>query len=342
VVAAAAAQTGRPLRAGVAYHPCPGFQAADLLENAAKALVHAGYLEAGAVVVCDALSLNVSGDALFGQGRLHEAVAEYEKGLLLSPEEPNLLNSLGVTHGHLGQSDKALACFERARRAAPQDFMARFNLGFALMGLGRLEEARRHLEESLALEPDNPDALFQLGRLVQGQGHLAQAAELFARAAAQPGHRRAVHRHLAEALAAIGRPAEAEEAYNQALKANPHDAAALASLAGLYLDRGANREIALSLARRAHDLEPADSRHQRMLARALMANGRAEEAAQVMSTGLEGPDRDAWWHLQMAQVDLERGRREAAAGHFRRALDLEPNLEAARQGLARLAEGPDE
>jgi Flp pilus assembly protein TadD len=73
-----------------------------------------------------------------------------------------------------------------------------------------------------------------------------------------------------------------------------------------------------------------------------MANGRAEEAAQVMSTGLEGPDRDAWWHLQMAQVDLERGRREAAAGHFRRALDLEPNLEAARQGLARLAEGPDE
>ncbi|MFH1057209.1 MAG: tetratricopeptide repeat protein [Pseudomonadota bacterium] len=341
-VEAAAAQTGRPLRAGVAYHPCPGFAAADILDNAAKALVHAGYLDAGAVVVCDAVSLNVSGDALFGQGRLHEAVAEYEKGLLISPEEPNLLNSLGVTYGHLGQSDKALECFERARQAAPQDFMARFNLGFALMGLGRVQQARAHLEESLALEPDNPDALFQLGRLEQGQGHLAQAAELFARAAVQPGHRRAVHRHLAEALAATGRPAEAEEAFNQALKDNPHDASALASLAGLYLDRDANREIALSLAHRAHDLDPALSRHQRVLARALLANGRAEEAAGVMAAGLEGPDRDAWWHLQMAQVDLARARRDAAEGHFRRALALEPNLEPARQGLAELAEGPDE
>ncbi len=336
IIEITAAQIGRPLRAGVAFHPCPGFTSADLLANAAKALVHAGFLEPGAVVVFDALSLNVSGDALFAQGRLHEAVAEYERGLLLSPEEPNLLNSLGVCQGHLGQTDKALTSFQRALAVAPDDYMAHFNLGFAQMEQGQLESAGRHLAKSLELSPDNPDVLFQLGRLAQTQGRLAEAADFFARAAALPGCRRAVHRHLAQVLISAGRAAEAEEPYKQALKVNPHDAAALSGLAGLYLDRGANREIALSLARRAHDLEPQEGRHLRVLAQALAENGQAEEAARVLSAAGVEQMRDPFWHLQLGQVEARLGNLSAAREHLRRALELEPNLEAARRALADL------
>ncbi len=338
VIARVQDDTRRSLRAGVAAHPCPGFEAAQALDNAAKALVHAGFLEPGAAVVFDAVSLNVSGDALFARGRIAEAVAEYERALGLDPAEPNVLNSLGVCYGHLGQMDKAMDCFQRALAAAPEDFMAYYNLGYALMAQGRLAEARRRFQQCLERRPDHADTLFQLGRLAQGEGRLAEALELFTRAAEQPDCRPAVHRHLGEALAAMGKPAEAEESFKRAVKINPDDAAALSSLAELYLARGANTEIALSLARRARELEPAAARHLRVLSQALLALERLDEAEALLGEATAAHPDDPFLALQQARLAEARGRPAAARDAYRRALALEPNLAEARQGLAALEE----
>jgi len=344
LIARLADTTQRALRAGVAVHPCPGFEPAEALDSAAKALVHAGFLEPGAVVVFDAVSLNISGDALFAQGRISEAVAEYERGLGLAQEEPNLLNSLGVSYGHLGQMDKAMAYFERALEAAPDDFMAHFNQGYALMGQGRLSEARQRLEASLALEPNHADTIFQLGRLAQGEGRLAEALGLFSRAAQIPECRPAVHRHLGEALAASGRLSEAEEAFHKAVKVNPNDAAALASLAEMYLHRDANLEIVLSLARKARELEPSATRHVRIMARALISLKRWDEAAGLLGQAVDQDPKDPFIALQSARLHVARGAIASARDEFIRALSLEPNLEEARAGLAALQEalGPDD
>lgn len=330
--------TQRALRAGVAMHPCQGFEAADTLDNAAKALVHAGFLEPGAVVAFDAVSLNISGDALFAQGRISEAVAEYERGLGLAQEEPNLLNSLGVSYGHLGQMDKAMAYFERALTAAPDDFMAHYNLGYALMGQGRLSEARRRLEASLELEANHADTIFQLGRLAQGEGRLAEALELLSRAAQIPECRPAVHRHLGEALAASGRLSEAEDAFHKAVKVNPNDAAALASLAEMYLHREANLEIVLSLVRKARELEPAAARHMRIMARALISLKHWDEAKELLSEAVAQHPQDPFIALQYARLHAAQEDIAAARDEFVRALSLEPNLEEARAGLAALEE----
>jgi len=326
----------RPLRAGIAAHPCPGFTPAHVLDNAAKALVHAGFLDPGAAVIFDAVSLNVSGDALFAQGRILEAVVEYEKALGLNPQEVNVLNSLGVCYGHLGQMDKALEYFRRAQKAAPEDYMAYYNLGYALMGRGKLAEAKQQLERALELNPDHADTLFQLGRLAQGEGQLNQALEYFRRAASQEKYPRAVQRHLGEALSAAGRFAEAEQAFKEAVKLKPNDAAALSGLAGLYLDRGANREIALSLARRAGELEPAVARHQRVAARALFELGRLAEAQKLLEQAISRHPDDPFLAVQLAEVLAAEGNTAAARDQYTRALSLEPHLEAARQGLARL------
>ncbi|KMY66545.1 hypothetical protein AAU61_15490 [Desulfocarbo indianensis] len=331
-----AGATQRALRAGIAVHPCQGFQEADALDNAAKALVHAGFLEPGSAVAFDAVSLNISGDALFAQGRISEAVAEYERGLGLTPEEPNLLNSLGVCYGHLGQMDKAMAYFERALQAASQDFMAHYNLGYALMAQGRLSEARQRLEASLELQPEHADTLFQLGRLAQGEGRLTEALDLFTRASQRQECRPAVHRHLGEALAAAGRLSEAEEAFHKAVKVNPGDAAALASLAEMYLHRNANLEIALSLARKARELEPGAARHLRIVASVLNSLRRFEEAASLLGEAVALHPHDPFLALQLARLQAARGEVAAARDEYIRALSLEPNLEEARLGLAEL------
>ncbi len=280
-------QGGRPVRAGVAAHPLEGFAKDEVLDNAAKALVHAGFLEPYAAVACDAVSLNVSGDALYNAGRLSEAVAEYEKALSLRADEPNVLNSLGVCHGRLGQMERAADYFGRAVTVAPGDFMAHYNLGLAWMNLGREAEAGPCLARSLELEPEHADTLFQLGALAQKQGNTNQALEHYRRAAARPECRPAVHCRLGQMLAASGQGAEAEAAFKEAVKHNPRDTAALGGLAVLYLDRGANSEIALSLARRAQQQEPEHPRHVGTVARALLALGQAQEASELLEEAVE-------------------------------------------------------
>ena len=330
------ASGSRPVRAGVAAHPCPGFTPADVLDNAAKALAHAGFLEPGAVVVFDAVSLNISGDALFAQGRISEALAEFERALLLEPDEPNVLNSLGVCHGHLGQMNQAMAHFERALAAAPQDFMAYYNLGYALMAQGRLAEAKTRLEQGLELNPDHADTLFHLGRLAQGEGKLSLAVDYLSRAAAAEESPRSTQRHLGEALAAAGQPPQAEEAFKRAVKTNPNDAAALCGLAELYLKRGANVEIALSLARRATQVEPASARYLRVKAQALSALERREEAAEVLRQAARQHGQDPFLALQLGAALLELGQADAARDEYVRALSLEPHLDEARTALRKL------
>ncbi|RJX33642.1 MAG: tetratricopeptide repeat protein [Desulfarculus sp.] len=332
-------QGGRPVRAGVAAHPCPGFAAAQTLDSAAKALVHAGFLEPYSAVTFDAVSLNISGDDLFNQGRLSEAVAEYEKALGLEPNEANVLNSLGVCYGQLGQMERARDYFERAKAAAPQDHMAHYNLGLALMSLGRAEEAEACLQRSLELSPEHADALFQLGRLAQSQGRCKLALDFLQRAAAQPGCKKAVHRRLGEVLAAEGQPARAEEAFKEAIKANPADPASLCGLAVLYLDRGGNLDIALSLARRAHQREPLSLRYIRVLARALLALGRHPEAMWLLRDAVEEHPQEPHLALLLGQAEEGLNHPEEARQHYGRALTLEPNLEEARAGLARLEQG---
>ncbi|MCB2186693.1 MAG: tetratricopeptide repeat protein [Deltaproteobacteria bacterium] len=326
----------RPVRAGVAGHPLEGFQPAEVLDNAAKALVHAGFLEPFEAAGFDAVSLNISGDRLFDQGRLSEAVAEYERALVLSPQEPNVLNSLGVCYGQLGQAGRAMEFFQKAQAASPDDFMAYYNLGCAFLAKERLTEAREQLTLALEKNPQHADTVFQMGRLNQMEGRLLEARDLFLRAAGLPGCRVAVHRHLGEVHMALGRVKEAEESFNRAVKANPRDAAGLSGLAALYLDRGANREIALSLARRAVALAPEEPRGRRVLARALAETGRGAEATEILTRAVAELPGDPYLALMLGRDLAAQGRVDEARRQFQAALKLEPGLEEARQELAGL------
>lgn len=334
---AMAGRTERPVRAGAAAYPCPGWQLGDVLDNAAKALVHAGFLEPFSAVAFDAVSLNISGDALFGQGLLNEAVAEYEKALLLNDAEPNVLNSLGVCYAQLERMDRAMEYFDRAADAAPDDFMAHFNRGCALAAAGRDDDATRSLERSLELQPDHGDTMTQLGLLARAKGDIAGAADLLGRAAKAEGRRSAVYRHLGEVLMAQGRLAEAEDAYNLAVKHQPRDAAGLAGLAGLYLERGANLGIALSLARRAAELEPEQAKHALLAADILEAQGQTSPAADILERLADSKADDAYLHLRIGNLRLAHGDEDAAKARFTRALELDSGLGEARQALAALA-----
>jgi tetratricopeptide (TPR) repeat protein len=85
---------------------------------------------------------------------------------------------------------------------------------------GRFVSARAIYEEVLAAEPDNADALHGLGVLCVQEG-LPEQAETWLKRALQQVEEARIWNDLGEALRLQGKPAEAVEAYEAALKLRP-------------------------------------------------------------------------------------------------------------------------
>ena len=91
---------------GAAIYPMLDYDQGQIVENARKALVHASFFGPGSVVAFDAVSLNISGDAMYQAGDVTGAAKEFERGLEIDPREENLHNSLGVCFGVQGDQQK--------------------------------------------------------------------------------------------------------------------------------------------------------------------------------------------------------------------------------------------
>jgi tetratricopeptide (TPR) repeat protein len=330
----------RPLRVGVSCHPCLDYAPEQLLDNAGKALTHAEFLEPGSVVACDAVSLNIYADSLYGDGRLAEAAAEYERALLLNPNELNVLNSLGVCYAKLNQPAQAHRMFKKAQQCAPHDYMAYYNEAYTLLSSGseQWEEAQRLLQHCLTMEPGHPNVLFQLGRVAQNSGQFNQALQYYQQTQSSPQCPGGVYRYLGEVLALAGRLSEAEEAFKKAIKFNSSDAVSLNHLASLYLKRNANREIAQSLAKRAWEIAPDQPRAWQVYALALERTNQLEAAFALLQRGLQLHPEDTAQRLLLAQIQIKTGQTDQARQHLQQVLALEPNMQEALEALAGISE----
>jgi len=67
-----------------------------------------------------------------------------------------------------GRLEEALREFEAALRQEPKDGFAHYNRGVALARMGRTAEAVSELRQALALDPGDTDAARELARLLGG------------------------------------------------------------------------------------------------------------------------------------------------------------------------------
>ena len=80
------------------------------------------------------------GNALFGQGKLDEAIAEYRAAIRIKPDFAEAHYNLGVVLANQGKLDEAIAEYREAIRIKPDFAEAHYNLGSAL---GEPREAGR-------------------------------------------------------------------------------------------------------------------------------------------------------------------------------------------------------
>ena len=122
---------------------------------------------------------NEIGRALAERGRHEEALACYDRALVIRPDIPQVLSNRGNALRNLGRLEQAEASFREALRLKPNFANAHRNLGRLLFDLGRWEEAVASVRTALRFQPELPDAHRDLGDIPHHLGRFAEAQETY-------------------------------------------------------------------------------------------------------------------------------------------------------------------
>jgi len=151
--------------------------------------------------------------------------------LAKNPDSWMAHNNLGLLLEKEGRLENAVDQFQQALRIKPDDFEALNDLGTIFAGSGRFAEAVDYYRRAERIEPNNFDLLKNLGSALAATGQFDEAIENYHQAIRIHANRPEVFVYLAMTLGQAGRERDAVDAYQAALKLNPDLPEALNNLA---------------------------------------------------------------------------------------------------------------
>ncbi|MBU0943054.1 MAG: tetratricopeptide repeat protein [Proteobacteria bacterium] len=305
------------VRAGSSSFPSADFRKSELLLNCRKALLHGSFLDPGGLVVFDAVSLNISGDVYYGDGDLVRAVKEYRRGLLLDPDNGNLLNSLGVCYAQMNRHKEAVDCFSKACKSKEDQFMALYNLGLEQQLKRENLQAIDSFTKGLALPMQEDrggtarkDIRFQLAVLCIEEGQYENGLELllswYKSESESPGSGKAA-RYLGQSYYHLGNYREAMTWLQRAMRYDEYDAEVLGLLGELYLRENEGDDIALRFCEKSVELSPDSFTLKLRLSRAQIHCGDFQAAIRNLRPCLQNRKLRPAALLQRGVISLEQG-----------------------------------
>ncbi len=309
---------GQKTNVGIAIFSPKERSKTDMLLNCRKALCHAAFLDQGSVVICDAVSFNISGDIYYGDGDLVCAVREYKRGLELDSKDGNLLNSLGVCYAQMNRHKDAVHCFERACKSKEDRFMALYNLGFELQQHNENRAAIITFTSALACpeveeqETTRKDISFQLAVLCCSEKRYKKGLALL-----QPWYEIDPNgkclKYLGELHNGLGNSKKAMKYLQLAMRYDEYDAEVLGLLGELYLQENEGDDIALRFCEKAAELSPDSLSLKVRLAKAQTHCGDLGAAEKSLQPCLRNRGTRLAALRQKAVLAKEQGKNKAAA-----------------------------
>ena len=123
----------------------------------------------------DAAALNQRANALMSLGRAAEALETHDAALEAEPGFADAWYNRGMVLHQLGRRQEALESYERAIAIAPGDFQAHNNRGILLGELGQLDAALHCLDRAIALNSGYAEAWYNRGIVLAECTELAES-----------------------------------------------------------------------------------------------------------------------------------------------------------------------
>ena len=241
---------------------------------------------------------------LLESGRATEALEEAEQTLRIKPDCAEGHYNLGNVLVSVGKVDEGIGHYEQALRINPSIAAAHYRLGLALAREDRMPEAIEHWEQALRINPDYADA----------------------------------HSKLGVALAEQGRMPEAMQHWEQAVRVNPDDADAHNRL-GLALAKQGHMQDAVGHWEQVLRVNPAFPGAHYNLGIALCTEGKWQEAAGHFERELLARSDNALTHYYLGVALEQMNRMKSAIEQYKLALESNPGMVEAQNGLSRLQGG---
>jgi protein O-mannosyl-transferase len=190
-------------------------------------------------------------------GYWKDSMALYSHAVKATGRNALMHNNLAFLYMSSGQVDKAI---EESRRSIADD--PHWSEGYAMLATeliaqGKLEEATDACRRALELGPGTASAHFAMGEVMARKGDYANAISEF-RAALAIGEDFAAWNDMAICLNRTGQPKLAEDAWRNAIRLRPDDAAAYVNLGALLAEQGRRAE-AMTILERAVALDPGNT-----------------------------------------------------------------------------------
>jgi Flp pilus assembly protein TadD len=125
--------------------------------------------------------LNDLGLVLDQMGRAGDAIPRFERAIALSPQQPNFHFNLGRAAANAGLWDRAVAEYREAARGRPQDFFSQYAIALTLHRKGDDEAAIPEFQKASALSPNDPNVHLLLGVCLERAGRPADAVAEYRR-----------------------------------------------------------------------------------------------------------------------------------------------------------------
>jgi len=184
-------------------------------------------------------------EALIGLGQVEaqqsntaSALKRFETAIEIDPHRPKAHFSLGCLLEAIGRTDEALAEYFRALEYEPNNAGVSLRIAAIQLARNQPDQALSRLDQVVELAADNAEAHDLRGRAHLKLRHFPQAVVDFRAAASHLPNRPDVYYHLALALEADHKPADAFRAAEQAVRLAPDFADA----------RGLSQRLALVVA----------------------------------------------------------------------------------------------
>ncbi len=238
--------------------------------------------------------------------RYDEAILGLQTLLLNNPDSPRLRQHLGNALLQTGRIHEAIAEFERSVQLAPEDFGLRTSLGSAYMRAGDSARAERSFLAVLAVNAHVAEVHHNLGLLAQGRGDTEAALASYENALAEDPTllRAAVNLGLLYEKAA--RPRDAVRMYLRVAQLEPQNVRALFSAAFILVQNGAYQEAlaVLDQARLSHPQSPLPHIYRSQVYRRM---GDLQAAEQELQAALALDPDSAEAHQALEAMQSKRG-----------------------------------